>query len=273
MTKLELEGYPDSESLPKYRCVSAPLYATVHSGPSSFKQLISKLHVPERLWEHVPDSLNLRQSIDEIEQMAEGTSSYTFSTPGMLMASSGWTHDLGEAPFRVIENLYFSCSGAQLRGVVGAVRTVLVDMVGDLTADLPMASLPTKETVDAAVNVNVYGNGDHNHVEVGGNANALNVGTGATQNIGNTTTNPALSEVTQAITALRTELAGISDEDDRADAEHALTEFEEAVTEENPDESKIRRAGRFLVKILTPAASAGLVEAATGLVPLAIAAL
>lgn len=45
----------------------------------------------------------------------------------------------------------YSLSGAVLAGVLGQIRIRLVDAVADLTAETPLAELPRKDAVDAAV--------------------------------------------------------------------------------------------------------------------------
>lgn len=271
--KQELQGYAEESELPQYRRISAPLYAKVQTGYVTTHQIVTKFHLPESLREYVPESVDLRQSIDEIEQMGSGEdgSTYTMSSNGMVLAAGMWTTAHGRAPFQAIESMYFQVSGAQLAGVVGAVRTALVEMVGDLTANLPMKTLPTKEQVNAAM-INMYGDGDYNSVSVGGNAGQLNVGTGASQTVTNTA-GVSTSEFIDAVAALRAELQAVPSGDERSDAEGALAELEEEVGSGRPDEGRIQRLGRNLVRALTPVASASVVEAAKALVPLAIAAL
>lgn len=52
-------------------------------------------------------------------------------------------------------NLRFTVFGAVLAGMLGRIRTQLVDMIADLTASTPLAELPGKDAVDAAVSTHI----------------------------------------------------------------------------------------------------------------------
>lgn len=64
-----------------------------------------------------------------------------------------WNDELG--PFQQITGLSFEMSGSVIVGVLGKVRTQLVDIVADLTAETPLSELPAKSQVDAAVGQHV----------------------------------------------------------------------------------------------------------------------
>ena len=271
-SRSELEGYDTDADLPRYRILNAPLFAKTYFGTRIEHQLISPLHIPKGLRDlYLRPTVDLRQTIEEIERMAAGAKeSLPFSSGKMTVLASEWTEEMGEHPYRGIENVYHSVSAAQLAGVTGSVRTVLVEMVGDLTQALPMSTLPTREKVESAVSVNVYGNGDHNHVSIGGDASNVNVGTEAVQNVGSTM-NEAMSDVVAAIAEVRGRLSEIDDDEQRAAAADALDDLEAEVVAEEPNPEQVRKRGRIFETVMaSPATSAALAEAVKSLLPAAL---
>ncbi|MCA4997734.1 hypothetical protein HWD35_23730 [Tsukamurella tyrosinosolvens] len=270
----ELNGYPDEVEVPLYRQPPAPLFVKSYFGPNVRRQLISPSYVPKALRYLLPDALYLRQPMDELEKMATSDApNITMASGTMTDLASAWTKELGQAPVHGIESVYFSVSSAQLAGLVGAARTALVEMVGDLTQELPMDSLPTKEKVEQTMNVHVYGNGDHNHVSIGGDATNVNVGTEAVQNV-NSTMNDAMSDVVAAIADLRGRLSEIDDDEQRAAAADALDDLEAEVVAEEPNPEQVRKRGRIFERVMaSPAANAALTEAVKTLLPAALEAI
>lgn len=55
-------------------------------------------------------------------------------------------------PFAQIVNMSYKMSSAEVAGVVGRVRSTLVDIVADSTSHTPLRSLPKKEQVEATMN-------------------------------------------------------------------------------------------------------------------------
>ncbi len=54
-------------------------------------------------------------------------------------------------PFQQVVGLRFKMQGSVVAGILGQIRTRLVDLIADLSADTPLTELPGKEQVDAAV--------------------------------------------------------------------------------------------------------------------------
>lgn len=145
----ELNGYSDEDEVPQYRKVQAPISVDSINGRIWAKgQIVSRHQLPQAAWEYVPDEISLKQPIEELERLA-GQKAFSFGSPGLAYAQAIWNKELG--PFQNIVGLSYSMSGSVLAGVLGQVRTKLVEVVADLTADTPLSELPKKDQVDAAV--------------------------------------------------------------------------------------------------------------------------
>lgn len=153
--RYELQGYGDGVEVPKYRMLhSPPISVDSMSGSTWMRgQMFDRLQLPVEARKYVPEQLPLRQPIDELEQLA-GSSALSFGTSGLAYAQTVWNSQL-EAPFQQIVNMSYTLSGTTLTGILGQVRTQLVDIVADLTADTPMTELPKKDQVDAAVSQHI----------------------------------------------------------------------------------------------------------------------
>ncbi|MCM3501136.1 hypothetical protein M3667_04480 [Microbacterium sp. P26] len=72
-----------------------------------------------------------------------------FKPAGLAAAQGVWDRELG--PFQSIVNMSYILSGTSFAGLLGQIRTKLVDVVADLTMTTPQAELPRREDVDAAM--------------------------------------------------------------------------------------------------------------------------
>lgn len=147
----ELSGYGDDDEVPSYRSlVGIPISMDSTSGNFwATGQKLSKFQLPEEAWEYVPDSVPFKQPVEELEQMA-GRDSLSFTSPGLSMAQTIWNRKLG--PFQNVHGLSYSMTGSVVTGMLGKIRTKLMDVIADLTADTPLSQLPSKDQVDSAVN-------------------------------------------------------------------------------------------------------------------------
>lgn len=150
----ELNGYGIDDPLPSYRKLSTPpLSADTMSGNTWAQNMTySVLQLPSKAREAVGDEFPLRQPVEELEQLGTRTS-LSFTNGGLTYAQQLWNQGLG--PFQQVMNLRFTVSGSTFAGVLGQIRTQLVDLIADLTATTPLAELPRKETVDAAVSSHI----------------------------------------------------------------------------------------------------------------------
>lgn len=146
----ELNGYDDEDEVPKYRRVPSPAISMDSINGRTWVQghIIDRLQVPAEAREYVFDEIPFRQPIEELEQIAE-KGKVSFTAPALAYAQAVWNSKLG--PFEQIVGLRYVMSGSAFAGILGQIRTKLVDVVADLTADTPMSELPKKGQVDAAV--------------------------------------------------------------------------------------------------------------------------
>ena len=69
---LELKGYSDQDELPAYRAVSAPLFMDSISGLTFAQdQTITRIQIPEKARNLVPDSISFYQPLEELEGLAK----------------------------------------------------------------------------------------------------------------------------------------------------------------------------------------------------------
>ncbi|KAA1428621.1 AbiTii domain-containing protein [Mycolicibacter arupensis] len=262
----ELKGYEINVPIPEYRRLHAQLLVDSTSGPTSTRrERVSLLQVPTDLRRYIPEALDLRQPIEELAEMAAREKPVNMAGEGFSVAAALWTQQLGNM-FQKIDALYYSVLPSTIAGVVGMVRTTLVEIVIDLAKDVPLDSLPTRDKVDAAVQVHINSN-DNNSINVaGGNTGVIGQGAGSTQIQNNTVP----TELTDIITKMREALADIHDPDQRADAEQAIDDFDEAVSESKPEPEKIKRRSRALERVTTAIVGGALSQLAKDGVGLAL---
>ena len=148
--RYELNGYDEGIELPSYRKLPSPIIQVdyMSGNTRATKQPYNRLQLPAEAQKGVPEYMPLHQPVEELEKLSV-QKSLSFTGTGLAYAQTMWNKELG--PFQQITGMSFSISGAVFAGVLGQIRTQLVDVVADLTADTPLAELPRKEQVDAAV--------------------------------------------------------------------------------------------------------------------------
>lgn len=259
----ELRGYADEAAVPEYRQLHAQLFVDSTSGGVSRREKLSSLQVPTDLRQYVPEKVYLRQPIEELAQMSASDKATTMSAEGFPIAAVLWTQQLDNM-FQRIDSLYYRILPSTIAGLVGLVRTTLVEIVIDLAKDVPLESLPSKAKVDSVVQVHV-GSKDSYQVSVGTNQGIVGQGPASTQ-IQN---NSAPVELTALLSQMRDALAEVEDPEKRSDAEQALDDFDEAVSEEDPKPEKIKRRSRALERVSTAIGTAFMTQAAKDAVAIA----
>lgn len=253
----ELKGYPDDAKLPDYRLLDAPLFINQMGGNQYVTgQTINRLQIPADLRDYVPATLDFRQPVEELSQLVSSGDEYiTMSRSVFLLVAAQWTKKLG--PWQSVNAIYYKVATSALAGMVGMIRTTLLEIVIDLAKDVPLDKLPSQAKVDSVVQVHV-GSKDNYEVSIGTNTGIVSQGAGSTliQN------NSAPDDLNALIGKMREALAGVSDDDHRADAEQAIDDFEESVSEDDPKPEKIKRRSRILEKIAKVTGSAVLSGAA-----------
>lgn len=258
----ELNGYGSDDVLPTYRSISEPpMFADSTNGVQiAHHQMLSRWDVPEQLREFIPEPLLLRQPINELEHMAATFGSGApFTHAGLQALAALWNQRNRGSTLTMIERIYFVVGASQVSGVVDRVRTSLVDMIADLTADIGFDQLPDKRKVDTSVQIHMYGHGDQNSVIIQGDNHGV-IGTGSgSQQIQNLSALPG--DVTKRIERLRDDLHHIDDTDARATIENAIDNYEDSLNSNEPDPEQVRERGRLLTRLTE---SLGVTVVATG---------
>jgi len=251
----ELKGYPDDAVVPEYRQLHAPLFVDTMSGPTyTTGQQIDRIQVPKDLRQFVPEKLHLRQPIEDLEQMASREKTIRMTGGGFSAATAMWSEQLDM--FQQVTAMYYSILPSTIAGIVGMARTSLVEIVIDMAKDVPLNSLPTRARVDSVVQVHV-GSNDKYQVNVGGdNSGIIGQGPGSMQ-IQN---NSVPKELVDLIEKLRGTLSQITDDEQRADAEQAIDDFEESVSEDDPKPEKVKRRWALLERVGTALGTAVLTQ-------------
>jgi AbiTii-like protein len=156
----ELQGYGPDDDLPEYRKIAVPLMVDMVNPMWSVKrETISSMHLPEFARDVITNDLGLRQSIGEIEQLAQRC------PPGDVVKLQ--PRDAADLVAYMnahqnlnghLQALYWGVSPVVLDGVVDRVRTTLTVMIAELNADLPDGTgTPSAEATTNAINFAVSG--------------------------------------------------------------------------------------------------------------------
>lgn len=81
--------------------------------------------------------------------------------------------------------LKYTVPGATIKGVLDRVRTILIELIIDLTAKTPLEELPTKQTVDSIMEVIIQPAQPSITNNITGDNNQVAIGDGNTQDIVN----------------------------------------------------------------------------------------
>ena len=228
----ELNGYSLDDDLPSYRRLPLLLRRDMLVGTWQLtNQSITPHHVPKDLRHFVPDTADFRQPIDALEREAASTSAtLTYGNHGFAALATRWTAQL--PAFQRVTAVYFTATPSTLAGLVGHIRTNLVELVADMTQDLPFDSLPEKEKVDSVVTQHIHGDYTSYVTSMKSNNGVVGQGASVTQTQNNGVLADELVDLTQAV---RNALGhdGIADED-REQVEHAIDDLEDAVRAADP---------------------------------------
>jgi len=261
----ELNGYDGAEDVPKYRKLSGvPISMDSISGNTWAKnQIVDRLNLPQESWKYVPEAIAMRQPIEELEALAE-EKRLSFSPRGLAYAQTLWNQKLG--PYQNIVSLTYVMPGTAIRGVLGQIRTQLVDLIADLTSDTPLAELPGKEQVDAAVSHHI---GQVYNTTIHEATGPVAVGTEAKASADGLSVQGAL----KLLDAVR-RAADEADETNTEELVRVLEELHETLEQDEPDTGEVvKKVGRLRVvadKLGVAAITAATSSAATTLTELAM---
>lgn len=260
----ELNGYQDGVPVPTYRHV--PVAVIKMNSISGYTvvtgQTINRFNLPEEALKAVPEEVQLREPIEELERLS-ASPSLAFTHGGLAYAQAVWNRQLDD--FQQITNLHFEVSGAIITGVLGKIRTQMVDVVADLTAGTPLTELPGKLQVDAAVGQHIgtqYNTTIHTATgptAIGTKAHAMSKGLG-------------IDDAIRLLDAVRSAAESVGDQHARAKLLEAVEDLRAEVLSAAPDTGAVvKKTGRLktaAVNIGIPGISAavgGAVEAFTSL--------
>lgn len=260
----ELNGYGNSDELPGYRKLPTPaLSADTMSGRTWAKNMTySVLQVPANARKHIEPELLLHQPVEELEQLAT-QKSLSFTSMKLTYAQQLWNQELG--PFEEVMNLRFTASGSMFAGVLGQIRTQLVDLVADLTAGTPLTELPQKELVDAAVSTHI---GTQYNTTLQSPSGPTAIGNSAIAK----SEGLSIDDAIKLLDAVRDASGNVTDTSLRSELLEAVADLRRELDSAAPDTGEvIKKTGRLMTiaagigNITLSAAVSGAVEALTGL--------
>ncbi|WP_308799536.1 AbiTii domain-containing protein [Agromyces silvae] len=260
----ELNGYGDYAQVPAFRRVPVPVIKmnSISGYNVVTGQALTRFELPTQAEKLLPEEIELRQPVEELETIASSPT-YSFTSGSLAHAQALWNQELSE--FQQVTALYFEMSGAVLSGVLGKIRTQLLDVVADLTADTPLAEVPGKEQVDAAV-------GQHIGTQYVTTIHAVHGPTAIGSNARSSSDGFSIDDVVRLLDAVREGAGEVGDEQIRSELLEALEDLRAEVRSAAPDTGAIvKKAGRLraaAANIGLPAISAavgGAVEALTSL--------
>jgi hypothetical protein len=160
---LELRGYRNSEvELPEYRVPPAVIEVDAIRGNYHISgQQISPRWLPAFAQEHIGEEVRLNHSVGEIEamwQQAKAESGSIKLTVPHVQDLVAMMNQESNQPFQHFVSLYWVLSAPALSGVLDRIRTILVELVAEMRAEMPSPDeTPSREVADRAVNVVVHG--------------------------------------------------------------------------------------------------------------------
>lgn len=257
--RFELNGYSDDVDVPRYRLLGTlPIFVDSVSGYTHVTgQVFDRLQLPPKARQFVAETMPMRQPVEELEALAK-EDTIKFTNSGLAAAQSMWNGELG--PFQQIVGISFKIPGSVVTGILGQIRTQLVDVIAELLADTPMTELPRKESVDAAVGAHI---GTQYNTTIHTPQAPLAIGTGAEAVNGVT-----IDEMLRLLDAVREQAAAEELPDDEVseilDAVEDLRGAIEQGTASNTGEI-VKKTGR-LKQLVTNLGAPLLVASTTGAV-------
>lgn len=235
--RLELSGYPEDAPLPDYRKITGAVISVDSQSGNTWMtgQLISRIQIPPEAREYVPEELYFRQPMEELARLAE-SNGVTLGSPGLAMAQSIWNGKLNM--FQKIVSMHYKLSSSVVSGILGQVRTRLVDVVADLTASTPLRELPNKSAVDAAVLERIQVTGDNYNTTINAANGPVAIGAGATAKAGLT-----VEEVLELLQEAKQQADDNRDIEPEIASEFrdAIQELQDVVQRQEPQRDEVER--------------------------------
>lgn len=256
--RYELNGYDEDVELPRYRKLpTPPISADIISGNTVAKNMTySRLQLPPKARECVGEEFLLYQPLEELEQLA-GQKSLSFTGTGLAYAQILWNKELG--PSQALVRMSFTLSGSAIAGVLGQIRTQLVDVVADLTADTPLTELPRKERVDAAVSEHI-GTQYNTTIHTANGPTAIGTNAAATSN------GLSVEDALRLLEAVRAASDDVNDEQAKNELLVAVEDLRTEAQATAPDTGAIVKKTGRLKAVAADIGSATLAAAVSGAV-------
>lgn len=169
----ELNGYRDSDAIPEYRRVVAPLCIDGATfGGYVTGQQISPWSLPEFARDVITEDVNLSNSLGQLEDLSRRREdTIKMQPPDAQDVVLLWNRENGSGD--QITRLYWQVSRSTIVGVIAGVRTALAELVAEILAVTPDDQrTPTRQAADDAVHLVLTGN--RNTVTVVGRQTATN---------------------------------------------------------------------------------------------------
>ncbi|WP_148043426.1 hypothetical protein [Flexivirga caeni] len=155
----ELRGYDSDDELPTYRTVSAAIQMdAVTANTRITGQTLGENQLPDFVREEgIGNTVHLRSGIDQLASMASHGNVIALSLPGADLIAQYFDSRSGN-PWQHIDRIYWSVSTTAIDGVLGLIRTVLTELIAELSASVSDTQMePSTAQADNAVQVAVYG--------------------------------------------------------------------------------------------------------------------
>lgn len=243
--RLELNGYGDGDDVPSYRRLPNPtiMYDSMSGNAWMTNGTIDALQLPAEARNNMPDYLACEQAIEELEELAK-RETVSMRTGHLAYAETVWNAKLSR--FQRVMNLRYTVTGSVFKGMVGQVRTKLVDIVADLTAGVPLTELPPTARVDAVVRERIGHMGDVYNTSINHTTGPVAVGQEAVAR----TEGLSVAEVVALLSEIQKVIAAAPAGPNRNEAEDALVELRDMVEQDEPDTGEVvKRTGRLRAAI------------------------
>lgn len=166
----ELLGYNNGDTLPEFRRVVAPVAIDgVRDGLPVWEQHIDLMALPKGLDRANFERAPVGQGVDELEETVRALTGGKFTkvlVPGGPKIA-GWIMDGSQHLDQQITKVYWAVERTAFVGVLGGIRTVLIQLLAEVRARTS-SDEPGAKSVDAAVQVAVTGNGNYVNVQTSG---------------------------------------------------------------------------------------------------------
>lgn len=263
----ELRGYQSEENVPDYRRLPTPPIQLVEMSGGSITsgRRIHRLELPPKSSEEIPEWFFILQPIAELEELAK-SADVLFTSADLTVAKMRWNRIL-DTDYQQILSLSYAATGPVIAGILSQIRTQLLDVIADLTADVPLTALPRKDQVDSAVSNHI---GTQYNMTVQSASGPIAMGAKAKA----TTNGLSVEDAVKLLEAVQaTASAEVQDGSDKEELLSAIADLRAIATETAPSPGEVMvRAGKLQTiseRIGIPALSAAVGASTEALIALA----